>query len=521
MEKQELDSRIAGIARTVYSFCASRIADPFDAEDLSQEILCQVYRSAGKLRNDEAFYGFLWAIANNVYKNWCKRRGNTREQALTDDLPAPESADESDDAELYLLRRELSLLYEKYRKAVILYYIEQRSCGEIARLLSVSESMVKYLLFKSRKLLKEGMQMERNYGSQSYDPKGLKLLFWGNHGEKYYHLADSILSQNILFACYNDRLTAQEISLQIGVALPYLEKELRELHENGLLKKEGSRYTTNIVIFTRDLALEIGTKTAALRERIGDLLKNAIVEKETAVRDLGFSGADMGEQSFRWQIVSFLLYRAVIQLLQSRIALPYPENEEGLGLFIWGCELGEAETCTSPFGFGISNVVNARGDYVQFMDFNLHGEMVHHYFYGRQHAVNLFLEIAGGGSWPFSENDKATIADMIRKGYVRARDGQVSVNAPILTRAQYQSLCDLFHDNAEAIADEAELLMDAVTNILKNHIPVQLKQMARPMAYFRLFEDAISAPVRVLYERDFLHPYTGEGLLPTTYVILK
>ncbi len=521
MEKQELDSRITEIAKTVYSFCASRIADPFEAEDLSQEILCQICRSADSLRNDEAFYGFLWAVANNVYKNWCKRRSNTREQALTGDLPAPESADESDDAELYLLRRELSLLYEKYRKAVILYYIERRSCSEIARLLSVSESMVKYLLFKSRKLLKEGMQMERTYGSQSYDPKGLKLLFWGNHGEKYYHLADSILSQNILFACYNDKLTAQEISLQLGVALPYLEKELQDLQEGGLLKKEGSRYTTNIVIFTHDLALEIGTKTTALRERIGDLLMNTVAEKEAAVRALGFWGADMPCPTFCWQMVSFLLYKAVIQLLQSRVQLPCSENEEGTGLFIWGCELGEAETWTAPFGFGISNAVNARGDYVQFMDFNLHGEMVHHYFYGRQNAVNLFLALASGDSGPFSENDQAVIADMIRKGYVRVADDGLRVNVPVLIQSQYRALSSLFSEAAEQIAKEAEMLMETVAAVLKNHVPVHLKKMARPMAYFRLFEDAISAPVKLLYDRQFLNHFTGEGMLPTTYVILR
>ena len=52
---------------------------------------------------------------------------------------------------LTLLRRELGLLHKEYRHAVILYYVENKSCLEISRLLGISESMVKYLLFKSRK----------------------------------------------------------------------------------------------------------------------------------------------------------------------------------------------------------------------------------------------------------------------------------------------------------------------------------------------------------------------------------
>lgn len=126
-----------------------------------------------------------------------------------------------DDSALYLLRRELTLLSDKYRKAVVLYYIENKSCSEISNHLSISESMVKYLLFKSRQTLKEGMSMERNYGRQSYNPKGLSLLFWGNGANRYYHLCDSKISQNILFACYNDKLSAEQISMEIGVALPY------------------------------------------------------------------------------------------------------------------------------------------------------------------------------------------------------------------------------------------------------------------------------------------------------------
>ncbi len=521
MNKQELDSRMTALAKTIYSYCASRISDPFEAEDLSQEILYEIYRSADTLRDDKAFYGFLWAVADNVYKNWCKRRATAKDCALSEDLAAPEAVEEEDPAGIYLLRRELSLLYEKYRRAVILYYIEQRSCSEIAHLLSVSESMVKYLLFKSRKILKEGMGMERNYGSQSYAPKDLKLHFWGNHGEKYYHLADGRISQNILFACYNDKLTAQEISLQLGVALPYLENELAELHQNGLLKKEGSRYTTNIVIFTEDLSKEIALKTSKLHESISASLMDAVTRLEPAVRAIGFFGADMEEQAYRWQMVSFLLYKAIIEIQQNRTQLTFPKDEDGVECFIWGSESTETDVWTSPFGFGISNAVNAKGYYVQFMDFNLNGDMVHHYFYGKQNAVNLFLEIATGSNGPFNENDSAVIADMIRKGYVRIKNDRLSVAAPVMTAEQYQALTEHFLNAAAYIADQSDRLMDEVAGVLKNHIPAHLKDQARPMAYFRLFEDAVSEPVKRLVEQQFLTRSFGEGYLPTTYIILK
>ena len=249
MDKKELDAKVEEIAKALLSYCSARTSNHFEAEDLAQDIILEIYKSSSNIRNVDAVYGFMWAVAGNVYKQWCKNKARSKECEMTDNLPDVAEPLAEDDSTLYLLRRELTLLSEKYRKAVVLYYIENKSCSEISNRLSISESMVKYLLFKSRQILKEGMSMERNYGQQSYNPKGLSLLFWGNGANRYYHLCDSKISQNILFACYNDKLSAEQISLEIGVSLPYMEDKLAELCEYELLKKDGNRYYINIVIF--------------------------------------------------------------------------------------------------------------------------------------------------------------------------------------------------------------------------------------------------------------------------------
>ncbi len=521
MDKQELDAKIEEIAKALLSYCSARTSNYFEAEDLAHDIIMEIYKSADNIRNVDAFYGFMWAVAGNVYKQWCKNKTKDKECELTDNLPDVAELLDEDDSSLYMLRRELTLLSEKYRKAVVLYYIENKSCSEISDCLEVSESMVKYLLFKSRQILKEGMSMERNYGSQSYNPKELSLLFWGNGANRYYHLCDSKISQNILFACYNDKLSAEQISLEIGVSLPYMEDKLAELCEYELLKKDGNRYYTNIVIFTRDFASEVNAKTAELREKIADLLTTAVAKHENEVRNIGFYGVGMGNNVFAWQMVSFILYRAVIEILQNKIKVVYPKDKFGTECFIWGAENGDQNSWESEFGFGISNVVNSNGDYVQFMDFKVNGEMVHNYFFNQQNVTNVFLDIAKGNTEHFSENDKALAADMVRKGYVISNDNELFVNAPVLTKEQHKVLKDIFAETSVQIADEAETLMETVTKILKNHIPVHLKKLAKDMAYLRLFEDAISAPVSILYDRKYLMPYSGDGILPTTYVILN
>lgn len=521
MDRHVLDGKIEKLAKTLFSYCAARTANRFEAEDLTQDILMELYRSAAKIRNPDAFYGFVWATAGNVYKQWLRKRRKTQTCELTEDLSDESELLPEEDSEVYLLRRELSLLSEKYRKAVVLYYIENKSCPEISARLKISESMVKYLLFKARKIVKEGMHMERTYGQQSYAPKELSLMFWGNGANRYYRLCDSKISQNILWACYNDKLTPEQISLEIGVALPYMEDKLSELCEYELLKKDGNRYYTNIIIFTDDFSSEVNMKTVGLRNRIAELLTDSISKQETAIRDIGFYGADMGGNSFAWQMVCLVLYQAVIEMLQNKIKVTYPKDKFGTECFVWAVEKGTYSAWKSQFGFGTSNMANDNGDHVQFMDFPINGEMVHHYCFNQQAVTNVFLDIAKRNTAHFSENDLAAAADMVRKGYVISREDGLFVNAPVLTEEQLQMVKEMFSETAERIAGEAETLMGTVTEILKNHVPSHLKRLTGDMAYIRLFEDAISAPVSILCDRKFLLPYHGEGVLPTTYVVLK
>ena len=155
------------------------------------------------------------------------------------------------------------------------------------------------------------------------------------------------------------------------------------------------------------------------------------------------------------------------------------------------------------------------------MDFPINGEMVHHFFYGRQDAINVIMDIIEGNTAHFSENDRVVVAELVQRGYVVSDEQGIRANMPVFTSEEYKRLKELLAEDTAKIADEAESLMDEVTSVLKEHIPVQLKKMAKDLAYLRLFEDAISAPVAMLFDRKYLLPYHGDGLLPTTYVILK
>ena len=52
----------------------ARTSNEYEAEDLAQDILLELTKSVQNIREDKAFYGFMWSVAKNVYKQWYRRK---------------------------------------------------------------------------------------------------------------------------------------------------------------------------------------------------------------------------------------------------------------------------------------------------------------------------------------------------------------------------------------------------------------------------------------------------------------
>ena len=87
-----LNEKIADASRTIFSYCMAKTPNRMEAEDLCQDILLELIRSSGSIRDSKAFYGFMWAVAGNVYKHWCRKKAKPQTCELTEDIPAEDSA---------------------------------------------------------------------------------------------------------------------------------------------------------------------------------------------------------------------------------------------------------------------------------------------------------------------------------------------------------------------------------------------------------------------------------------------
>lgn len=522
LDRQELDAKITELSKTILSYCVSRTSNRQDAEDLAQNMILEIMKSSQNIRDDKAFYGFMWSVAGNVYRQWYKKKLRVNECELTGDVH--DDTGEMDllaekNTDICLLRRELSLLSGKYRRATILYYLENKSCAEISNLLSVSESMVKYLLFKSRKILKEGMNMERNYGEQSYRPKKLMLLYMGEGPNQYWSLIDgNKIRQNILWACYNDRLTEDEIALQIGVSLPYIEGDLKKLTEAELLDRDGNFYRTNIIILTEDLKKETASKLQPLQAEIADKIQRFIDANSDAVRSIGFCGSDMSQNSLKWQLTCMILQYAFSRAADSLFAPgKVPVTAFGEHAYVWGAEHVSG-------GFNCCNITAEERHTdisMYFMDWVADPQTNHNDFYSNINFVKMYAKLARGLATEPNEYEQEIVSELIRRGYAYKKDGRILVTMPTYTISELDELREMLRHVIDETGALFEQINKTIADVLRNHAPAHLKKQVEAIAGMCLFSDAAYVPASMMNKSGYLSTDWDANENATSYVVLN
>ena len=521
---QSTNTLIADAAKSIFTYCRRRTNSKEEAEDLSQDILLELLKAQGNLRDEKAFYGFMWAVAGNVYKNWCKKRTN-KTYELDDKTPNhnisfTEMLEKETD--IRLLQQELKLLPEQYRKVVVMYYFDGMKVAAIAKVLNITESMVKFLLFKSRKILKEGFNMERTFGEQSFNPARMTLGFFAPNGNwsrwvDPTYFERNVLAQNILLTCYNEPCTAEEISLQLGISMPYLEKDLQELIDASVLVKNKNRYETDIVIFTKESSKELLAKTSSHQKEIADIVAKFLDEKLADFKKIGFFTGDFGDDSLlRWRITHLILEQSVIKESDDFARISFTKNHNNNPIFIWGSE-GENYSCLAI------NYNNQQGDQMRFLEF-LPGSWLKPYswghFWNQENRVNLILDITNGKQNNFNESEKIEVAELIKLGFLKKDNTNISPCFPIYTPSEYEQALALITNEKDKLSQITKEVLEISKDILIQHSPTKKKKEAESIAWLKKREIAMDRPVEIMLGGGILRR-TPENEHPAVYVLLK
>jgi RNA polymerase sigma-70 factor (ECF subfamily) len=158
----ELVRRWAG---RVTALCHAKTGRGDAADDLAQETLLRGYRTLSSLADPEKFGPWLCGIAQHVCLDWLKskqrtqvpfsalRGGGPDAEALADHSAVDCALEREDDVRQLL--REVEALPEECREVIMLYYYQDVTYQDLARLLGVSAATINARLTRARALLRD------------------------------------------------------------------------------------------------------------------------------------------------------------------------------------------------------------------------------------------------------------------------------------------------------------------------------------------------------------------------------
>ena len=142
----------------IYQYCFLHIRNKECAEDMTQETFVRFYEAILKDANIRKIKNYLYSIAGNILKNYYKKK----KEILLDQLPETEK-DNLTELEIRLdIERALDQLPEEIKEITILFFFQGLKQKEIAALLHIKLSLVKYRISKAKELLSKQLEEGRD-----------------------------------------------------------------------------------------------------------------------------------------------------------------------------------------------------------------------------------------------------------------------------------------------------------------------------------------------------------------------
>ncbi|MCL2158319.1 MAG: LuxR C-terminal-related transcriptional regulator, partial [Oscillospiraceae bacterium] len=184
-------------------------------------------------------------------------------------------------------------------------YYDGKSSAQISKELNISDSTIRWHLVETRKKLKRRIEMD-NHENLNYKPIALNAGWSGENCKTMRGIGQYRLVDNILYVCYGEPLTIEEISQKLSVAAAFVEPHIEELVYMDDMKQIGSdKYQTNIFIRTKAF-LEIEQRYTY--DNIGakaEKIYEAIEKRFDKIKDINFVGSDLDKDFLLWILICY------------------------------------------------------------------------------------------------------------------------------------------------------------------------------------------------------------------------
>lgn len=134
-----------------------------EAKDITQDVFIKAYKGIEKFRGDSKLSSWLYRIAYNLSINWIKRKKidevEINEDMVENTTVTKDWYDKMFEKEMIFenLNKVIENLPQKYKIVIKLYYFEDRSYSEIAKILNIPLNTVKIQLLRAKKIMEKSL----------------------------------------------------------------------------------------------------------------------------------------------------------------------------------------------------------------------------------------------------------------------------------------------------------------------------------------------------------------------------
>ncbi len=482
----------------LFCFSYHRCNTAQEAEDLCSDIIFTVISAIHRQKEIDHFYAFVWSIARRVYADYCQRR-NTEHSVLSIEnsdlalLAAKENEidkliEESDKQEqLIRILKRIAFLSKAYREVMILFYLDGLSVKNIARKLNVKESTVKQRLFSARNQIRKEVKI---MNEKTYVLKPIRLAVPGTGdvcGNDPHTKIERSFSQNLIYLCKNRPKSAQELSDELCVPMPYIEEELEiqchgENETYGMLRKlENGKFAVNIHLADYD---EYDQANQIYEKHLPEFchtLKNTLEQNKTKILSFPYLSEQKELRFILWSLISRIVWdfeERINQVLAKTYfsdIIPVKRN--------FSCAaIAYMDEQNPDFGFYGCNGINAVsvGGYQSVIVSNIDGKYMDAHFYCGHNLAHdpqllMVLKAIGGISIDeLSETEKEIAAKGIECGYLRKNGTAIEPKMIVIDRKDDQDFYNLSSDLIRDMGTLIEQIAEELSTFMRTHIPKHL-----------------------------------------------
>lgn len=475
----------------IFMFCVQKTGIREDAEDLSQDIMVEIYKSSKKLEHIEFINAWVWRIVRNTYYHWINRKKKHEQYIVYDGSHEFDllyfNGDEEQKAILNSLNQEISFLSKKHREIIVSYYLKKEKIKQIAIRLDLPVGSVKRLLFEGRKNIKKGLNKMRTYGEKCHTPEelGIGINGKGGVGGRPFSLVTRKLAQNLLVEAYYEPKTVEQLSLATGVACPYVEDELQILVDGELMKEITSgSYLTDFIIFNENMHKKLYNQRL---EGAQDILPDfrAVINE---IRDEFFE-QNMSSQDFSWQrILWMMIYHLENWVFNdcSQSDFDKPIRKDGGRWVAFGniknsyllsdefrksylngpfCKTYDNGSCRIASTYWTrGQLFHVAGDQNQIIisqgDFSLCRQI-----FFQKLDENLL-----------SDSDKDRLAQLIEKNIIEEQDGRLLLLITAFSSSQFQQIDNLIKSKITCLKSKAKKMVESLVAIIQQNVPKRFSE---------------------------------------------